>query len=344
MRLIIDIPEYLVSEARKRIQEGRYSDLSSFIVTSVENQLMLDKGDLVSSTVLLEGSQGLGSPLESLPNNRKLPGPSDYPAAQIVAYPEWEDRSEKHWLWGQINKLLPIKFAARALANETLTTKELPLLEAFANKAAAEARVVGLSLKRLDQAEKRPPGYKLGTGFPTSGKIEKAERRFRSQFIAYVRDDRQVSGALPELMFANVIERRGENVMGLTEAGVAFATLSNPVLDKGDWSQALSEEEADFYLDHIRRRVPWEVSAFALILSIIGEGIDGRMEVNNAVRDRLQVEWTPKEVNTQRAGAMARMFDLRLLARERRGRRVRYAATDRGAAWLEQTKRTMGKA
>jgi hypothetical protein len=196
----------------------------------------------------------------------------------------------------------------------------------------------------VDQAEKRRPGYKLSTGFPTSDKIDKAERRFRSQFIAYVRDDRQVSGALPELMFADVVERGGDVAIGLTEAGVAFATLPNPVLDEGDLSHSLSEEEMELYLDHVRRRVPWEASAFALILRIITEGINGRMDINNAVRDRLKVEWTAKEVNTQRAGAMARMFDLGLLARERHGRRVQYVATQRGMTWLEQIERTGSEA
>jgi hypothetical protein len=344
MRLIVDIPEYLVNKARKWVEEGRYGSLSSVIVTSLENQLMLDKEDLGSGTVLLEGRQSLSSFAEPRASNHKLPSPSDYPAAQIVGYPDWEARTEGDWIWGQINKVLPMKFAARLLANEIVTREGLPSLRGFTNEAAAEARALGLSLRRVDQTEKRRPGHKLSTGFPTSDKVEKAERRFRSQFIAYVRDDRGLSGALPELMFANVVEQRGDTRIGLTEAGVAFATLPNPVLDERDFSHSLSEEEADFYLDHIRRTVPWEASAFALILSIIGEGTNGRMEINNAVRDRLQVEWSPKEVNTQRAGAMARMFDLRLLARERRGRRVRYAATDRGVAWLEQTKRTIRKA
>lgn len=343
MRLIIDIPEYLVREARNLIAEGRYSSLSSYILTSVENQLMLDKADVESGTVLVEAPQGSANAAQSFRTNRTLWSQGDYPAEHIVGYPEWEGRSERDWVWGQMNKLLPMKFATRVLANQVIRTKELPLLERFTKEAAAEARAIGLSLKRVDQAQHRGPGHKLSSGFPISDKIEKAEQRFRSQFIAYVKGDGRVSGALPELMFANVVEPGGGLAIGLTQAGVDFAALPNPVLDEGNLSHSLSQEEVHFYLDHIGRRVPWEASAFSLILSIIRDRINGRVEVNNAVKARLGVEWGPKEINTQRAGAMARMFDLGLLARERRGRSVQYTATERGMRWLEQTERTMSE-
>jgi Arc/MetJ-type ribon-helix-helix transcriptional regulator len=334
MRIIVDLPEYLILQARELIREGRYSDISSFLVTSVENQLMLDKTDIEAGTVLVQGSESRRTPWRaSIPLDMGY-ARADYSQAETVSVHGWADRGEGDWLWGQVNKMLPIKFAVRLLANEVTKTGRVPLLEQFDDKAAAMARVFGLSLKAVDEREERRPGAKLSTGFPISDKIDRAQQRFRSQFIGQLAGNGKKSGALPELNLGNIIERNKHAVIGLTRWGLEFAALPNPVLDEGDYRLSLSDREIDFYLDHIRRRVPWEASAFALILSIVADGVGDREQVNRAIRDRLGVNWTRAETNTQRAGTMSRMFDLRLLSRARRGRRVEYRATERGESWL----------
>ncbi len=339
MRAIIELPEYLVREARKLIDEGRYSDLSSFIVASIENQLTLEKSDIERGTVLVEDIRewkGKGRPSLS---PKISDGQRDYSGVQSVEYPEWKGRGEEHWLWGQINKILPIKFATRLLANEVSITGELPLLEKFRNKAAAEARTFGLSLQEVDETEEHAWGEQLSTAFPISDKVDRALARFGSQFVGYVRGDGEISGALVELKFGNVIGRDRDARIGLTRAGLKFAQLANPVLDERDYSRPLSEAEIDFYLDHIARRVPWEAAAFKVILRIINDGITGREEVNREISKRLAVKWTAAQVNTERAGTMARMFQLGLLDRERDGIRVDYRVTDRGMRWLRSATR-----
>lgn len=339
MRIIVDLAEYLVHDIRELVREGRYRDISSFIVTSVENQLMLDSSDIKSGTVLVaeaEAWQTTSRP--SLVADRSY-ALSDYSRAQVVPFPDWPGRGEADWLWGQINKILPIKFAVRLLANEIATTDRLPLLDDFAQKAAVRARAFGLSLKGVDEREGHRRGGKLSTAFPVSEKIEKAQQRFRTQFIGYVGRTDTMAGALPELNLGNSVDQDGHSAIGLTQSGLDFAAIPNPVLDEGDYRLSLSNQETDFYLHHIQRTVPWESSAFRLILSIVTDGIVGREEVNSAIRERLAVDWKPAYLNTQRAGTMSRMFDLRLLSRVRRGRRVEYRATERGEGWLRSATR-----
>lgn len=334
MRIIIELPEYLIREVRKLIDEGRYSDISSFVVASVENQVTLEKSDIEPGTLLVEqvqGRTGKGrrSPIPDISTAR-----SDYSGVQPVGYPKWEGRREERWLWGQINKVLPIKFVVRLLANEVSGTGEWPSLDKFAKSAAAAARSFGLDLERIDEREDHAWGERLSTAFPTTGKVERTLSRFESQFVGYVRGDGQMSGALFELKFANVMKRDESVRIGLTPAGLEFAQLTNPVLDGRDYSRPLSGDEMDFYLDHVSRRVPWEASAFRLILNIIGGGITGREEVNREISKRLAVKWSVAQVNTERAGTMARMFQLGMLDRERHGIKVEYKVTERGKKWL----------
>jgi len=232
-----------------------------------------------------------------------------------------------------------MKFVARLLANELSSGGEPPLLDEFAKSAAAAARTFGLALKRVDEREGHAWGEKLSTAFPVSDKVERALGRFGSQFVGHVRGDGAMFGALVELKFGNIIGRDRDARIGLTRAGLKFAQVANPVLDESDYSRPLSKEEIHFYLDHIARRVPWEASAFRLILSIIGDGITGREQVNSAIKKRLKVEWSAAQVNTERAGTMARMFQLGLLDRERDGIKVEYKVTERGMRWLRSATR-----
>jgi Arc/MetJ-type ribon-helix-helix transcriptional regulator len=334
MRIILELPEYLVREARKLISEGRYSDISSFIVASVENQLTLEKSDMEPGTLLVEGVREWKGKKRPSVTTEIYNARRDYSGVKRLGYPKWEGRGEERWLWGQINKILPIKFVARLLANELSGGGEPPLLEEFAKSAAAAARAFGLDLKRFDEREGHAWGERLSTAFPISDKVDKALGRFGSQFVGYVRGDGEMSGALLELKLGNVMGQDKDIRIGLTAAGWKFAQLTNPVLDERDYSRPLSEEEIDFYLDHIIRRVPWEATAFRLILSILDEGVTGREEVNSEIGKRLAVGWSAAQANTERAGTMARMFQLRLLDRERDGIKVEYKVTERGMKWL----------
>ncbi|HUS70080.1 MAG TPA: hypothetical protein VM075_04795 [Anaerolineae bacterium] len=250
------------------------------------------------------------------------------------------ERPAEQWPWGQTNKLLPVKLAVRLLARQVSNMQPVVPLDDFKEEAAHKARTLGLWLARNDAKNNRRWGERLSAGFPIGkGRKERGSlNRYASQFVgSHRRSDNRLFGALFELQFGASQVQGTKVSVGLTEGGAQFARLPNPVLDNHDVSSALGQEEAEFYLDHIRGRVPGEVYAFTLILSLLDDGVNGREELNQQIRHRVELPWTDKMVNTQRAGAMARMYDLRLIDRDREGLTVSYRPTPRGLDWLRTT-------
>jgi len=335
--ILADVPEYVVERARKFIGKGRYKDLSSFVTVSMENQLALEERESAEQVLTLPGEQ---EPV-GRPSERGLPLAADLSIAQgerpTLAYPTRPgDTLAEQWPWGQINKILPIKFTVRLLANEISEVEPLVPLDVFRMEAARKARVFGRSLAKNDAKYKRRWGERLSAGFPVGKDEESSLNRYASHFVGYERKrDGALFGALFELKFGNA-EVVGRTLsVGLTDAGLEFARIHNPMFDNSDLSSSLSEEEIALYLEHIRARVPGEVYAFELILGLIAEGVNGREELNEQIQKRVPLDWTDAVVNTQRAGAMARMFQLGLLRREREGARVKYDLTEKGVRWLK---------
>jgi len=336
MRIIVDPPEYLVERARKYIEKGRYKDLSSFVTTSMENQLALEEGESAEEVLTLARAQ---EPV-GRPSGRELPLAAELSIPQGER-PTWGyptrpgDTLAKQWPWGQINKILPIKFTVRLLANEVSEMEPLVPLDVFRMEAARKARDFGRWLAKNDAKYKRRWGERLSAGFPIGKDEERSLNRYASHFVGYERKrDGVLFGALFDLKLGNAeIVGRALSV-GLTEAGLEFARIPNPVLDNSDLSSSLSEDEIEFYLRHIRARVPGEVYASELILGLIAEGVNGREELNEGIKKTVPLEWTDAVVNTQRAGAMARLYELGLIEKSRKGLRVEYGVTERGIRWL----------
>lgn len=338
MRMVVDLPEYLIDRARKLIGSERYRDLSSFIAASMENQLTLEERARGPEALFLRETQkepeAVSTPTISLP--LALEFPSDgVPTLPYRSRPS--ERAAHKWPWGQINKLLPVKFAVRLLARQVTTIEPVVPLDDFKEEAAHKARTLGLWLARNDAKYNRRWGERLSAGFPIGkGKKERASlNRYASQFIGSRRKkDDALFGALFELQFGSAGVEGTKLSVGLTEGGMEFARLRNPVLDDHDLSSALSDKEAEFYLEHIRARVPGETDAFTLILGLLADGVTRREELNDHIKDRVGLPWSGKVVNTQRAGAMARMYDLGLIDKTKDGLQVQYHLTDRAKGWL----------
>jgi hypothetical protein len=137
--------------------------------------------------------------------------------------------------------------------------------------------------------------------------------------------------------------RRGkEPLLLLTEPGLEFAKLPNPILDEpmnlnGTSRPRFTEEEIQFLLDHIARHVPVEDSAFRTILSALTSGINSPELLDENLTSILppgKKKVSEAFVTTQRSGAISRMSDLEMVLRRRDGIRVRYEATTRGLIYL----------
>jgi hypothetical protein len=241
------------------------------------------------------------------------------------------------WIFGQKNKLLPVKAACRAFARLLLRDPAGVRLRGAAQVIWADALVLGESLRALAAGFRCGAG--LAAGFPAGGlRSPSSGRRFVLHFVGHLRAGGTLEGLPADLKLLARVDCPDGRV-ALTEAGWRFALAENPVLDGGveRLSSPLGDGEADVLLRHVRDCVRREASAFESILEAVEAGDDtpSRLDaILRASRTARPPGTSPDRfLVTQRAGAVSRMVDLGLLARLRSGRLVRYAATERGRQW-----------
>jgi len=153
-----------------------------------------------------------------------------------------------------------------------------------------------------------------------------------------MRKDGKLDGAMPFLKFVNLMQdERGKILIGLTEAGLTFAKLENPVIDHYDFEKSFGEREIEFYLEHISRDVKGESSSIKWLLTKVVNGITEREAMNNEVKMEFGQIWnaSDKVINTQRSGLMGRMYELGLVNKEKTGIRVKFSITPKGEFYLK---------
>lgn len=243
-----------------------------------------------------------------------------------------------NWIFGQYNRLLPVKVTCRALAR-LISNSDGVEIDKAGRTIADAANDLGLHLKMLDRRHQRSRDEMLSTAFPSSAEPEKGKLRYASQFVASLNKAGVLSGLPADLQFLGLV--RDHNV-SLTEAGWVFAEMTNPVLDgtEDNPSTRFTAQEREFLLSHIQTRVPTECFAYKSILHAISEGQNTPDLLTQALK-RLEApegKISAPFYATQRSGAISRMSDLELISRDRDGIRVRYAITPAGKEFLSRVK------
>jgi hypothetical protein len=248
-----------------------------------------------------------------------------------------QEVSVDQWIFGQHNKLLPVKATCRALANLLLrdfaSYEGVPLSKA-ASEIAGEAVMLGDFLRQADRESRSDRDETLAFAFPRSDSTngDKSRLRFAGQFVASLNNHGVLTGLPAELKLVNRDDSRIPRLL-LTEAGWQLARLANPILDGSTnrSTKKFSDEEADFLIRHILTHVPAEDFAFRTVLNAINHGantpdkLDDELE--QFVPKRQAKPFTRAFVTTQRAGVVSRLSDLCLVRRIRDGIKVSYAAT-----------------
>lgn len=246
------------------------------------------------------------------------------------------------WVFGQYNRLLPAKANCRALAHHLIQEKKGVYLEDIVQSITPEAAILGDYLKRQDQRHEISRDDLLSTAFPTTEKnSEKSYLRYANQFIGSVNREGQVSGLLIALKLINRTGNKKVRIH-LTEHGWRLATMPNPILDNLQESplRKFSEEEINFFINHISERVPTEDFAYRTIMASILEGANTPDSMDDYLQKRVAVksekELSASFLSTQRSGAVSRMTDLELVIRVRDGVKVTYEMTDLGKEYFSK--------
>lgn len=244
------------------------------------------------------------------------------------------------WLFGQYNKLLPLKANCRAISH--LTTKHkngVPLEEG--GQIAKAAMLLRDYLADHDARHKISRDDAFATAFPHNGSgAEKSCARYINQFIGSINSQGVLSGLLWDYHLVGLVPEKVTRLL-LTEEGVKLARLSNPILDgcQTEPSQKFSSEEITFLLDHIRSYVPVEKFAFQALIQAIADGANTPQKLDEVLLRLVPTDSTrslsPSFLTSQRSGALSRMADLDLIIRVRDGVKVSYVLTDRGQSFID---------
>lgn len=347
MKYLADISRKHAEKINKLIQEAQYESVAHFISVAVENQLCLEESGEIQSINHrdLNVDEGLDRVSKVVDFDRmKLSNIHLEP--ELVTEPTFGqlvlsngEKIEKHtWLWGQINKILPVKIGVRVLLHELKERKWMEL-DHFLEKATNEAAQLGNLIRSFEHKNDKKRGEKISAGLPDTNK-EKSQTRYKSHFLTQVRRDGLLNGAMAILRFANINTngKCDKQFIGLTKHGFKFATISNPALDMENFDLSLSNSETQFYLEHSKKHVINEHQAILWVLRKINNGVNKRDALNQELKKEYGEYWKASDavINTQRTGLMARMFELGLLDKDKKGIYVTYKLSEFGKSYLNK--------
>ena len=267
--------------------------------------------------------------LASLLERFSLPPNAGFPPALASTLRPVTER-----LWGQVNRLFPLKLACRGIAAASAGRSSWDTIDSIAERLAADAALLGSALEQHDSAAGRKRDEILSTGLPRRGNAASIER-FMSQFVARVTRSAEIyPGAITQYGLA---EFDGDHV-ALTSEGLTLARLRNPILDD-DLAKAaatLSDEERRFFSLQVLQYVPGELREMRFILKAVLDGKTTPEAVLSAVRPHLASEWSDMMARTHVSGVVARLTEMGLIRRRWEGRHVNYEASGLASTLLER--------
>jgi hypothetical protein len=259
-----------------------------------------------------------------------------------------QDIPVDRWIFGQHNKLLPVKASCRALANillrDAASRENGVSLERAASEIAGEAVKLGNYLRDLDSKADvhRDDAFSFAFPYSDSRNGDKSRLRYANQFVGSLSKQGVFTGLPVELKLINTDSPRNGRLM-LTEAGWKWAQLGNPILDgiAEPGLKRFADDEAAFLIEHIRKHVPAEDFAYRLVLTSISSGANTPEKLDDALEEFLpkrdEKPFTRAFLTTQRAGVVSRMIDLGLLQRVRDGIKASYIATTRSSEFSRKS-------
>jgi len=360
VRVLSDIPPKIYEKIIQLIKAGEYDDIAQFITAACENQLTLaeeppssnplvgalhgNPGSRLQPTATGTKSAGAAAPRTRKPRETharersspgaveplsgaellqaltlfRLPGDTSIPPS---VQPMHEYTSV--WPWGQANRYLPIKMVVRALAN-LADADGWPLIDRAIGSLPGPSRILGTALAIADAEAGRKRGTLLSTALPKSdSEKESSSHRFLGSFLCGV----SPTGIFYPggVFYYGLAGRIGSDRIGLTESGIAFCSLPNPVLDGGPKTatSTLSQEEI-LWLREYASKLQGEGQAFRSVLEALGD--DELSPGDLAARVARLTGDDPKSgsFSIKLNGLVSRLIELGLIKREWKGTRARY--------------------
>lgn len=236
----------------------------------------------------------------------------------------------------QYNRLFPLKIVMRVAANllinrDGLTTgfgddEETLFVPLFLDDLREESAKVAKYAKDRMQWIDNNRGTNFGSWFSvalTDGSVKQNER-FMVQFVGSKRNKGQ---GLPfELGFLDV-DQDGE--VKITQAGLAFVLEVNPIIDEEHgWKEgeSFTMKERRLLIKAISENVKGEYELIKDILELIKNDSNTPDEIETYFATK---GYSKTESSVNRTGIMARLTELGLVTREKKGRNVFYSISSK---------------
>ena len=341
MKYLVDISPKQAQTIQKFLDNGVYGTLSQFISASIENQLALEENETMDlkpfrleskiqqPSVTKAKTQTDDFEKYKLSNIPAFNSVVDSPGFKDLVFSSQKTPEDLAWIWGQVNKIFPVKLGLRILHQHLAINQSIELNE-FLEIAARDAVMYGNEIRNYETQNKKMRDEKISAALPSAD--EKSQTRYKFQFMVYPRKDGRLDGAMALMKFCNIYTEKKKLMIGITESGLKFSSITNPVIDDNDFERSLNEEESLFYLNHIKVSVKGEYAAIRWVLQQIKNGKNSRELINPEIEKKFGKVWNATEavINTQRAGLTARMFELGLIEKEKDGIYVTYSVSEIG--------------
>ena len=314
--------------------------LNSPLIASLPSQAKLSEASGISPQNDNQITSDVDSPTNKIGLRKKAFESGKIDFQSIIPTGELAPENE-YILWGQFNRFLPIKFTLRVLARLILESgngekESWTSLDEWFAEVWGTASTVRKDLGEIDFAQNTPRGEQLTSGFPTN--TDKSINRFVKHFCADVYRDGKIVGFPSHLGLIKGSTDR--NNVSLTDAGLEYVMLDNPILDGPlPYDSTMSVEEVRFMVNRIQSHLPstWEFMIF--LLNSVNNGFCTPDQLSEAIGTNYgygsQNNWNSAQISTYRTGTIGLLADMSLIERKRDGRRVSYSLTKNGERELE---------
>lgn len=329
----------ILGEEKDRIEKSRQSKDRNAEFHSIESK---ETESVISSDKLtLSGEQAIPDIFCRINQKNPTFGITEIPANEAHLR---KPVPLNKWLFGQYNRLLPVKATCRALANLLKEYTSGVPVNVAREKISEQAAELGVLLKKADKKRGHTRDEEFSTAFPVPGEDGRKSRiRYANQFVANINNEGNIFGLPAELKLINMVNGdKSQLTISLTRIGLELAQLKSPILD-GDLMSSqnkFSNSEIKLLLSHIKENVWVENFTYHTILQGILDGANTPEALDTYLSDYLLSDgqiYTKSFLSSQRSGALSRMTDLQLLDRIRDGVKVSYKITDSGMEFFSES-------
>ena len=247
-------------------------------------------------------------------------------------------------LWGQFSRFLPIKVSLRILASITQYGSPVTI-DSWLTSVFDWTPPIRMYLQDVDKENRIPRGEQFSSGFPKGAMGDegiKSIQRYWNHSCACIYSDGTIVGLPAHLGLIHVEEgdEWEQRLVSLTQEGLEYVAISNPMIDEGSVSMSMSREETEFMISRIQEVLPSAWGFLRFVLSSVAEGADTPTELSEAITslygNGTSRNWNDKQVPTYRTGAIGLLGEMSLISRTWNFRSVTYSVTDKGKEVLSQ--------